>query len=181
VVFLDEPSSGIDLEGRELIRNTVSQLTTDGVAVILTTHDLDEGQRMADTVVIVDHGKVVANGTTEELLASGDGDEILFTAPTGLDTVAMSESLGFAVTTSGHGDYQAATAPTPQSVAALTNYLASNNVALGDLRAGRQRLDDVFRRLTSSTGDPAAATPDQRRGRDRRGRDRRRRKGGDPV
>ena len=90
VVFLDEPTSGIDQEGRELVRDVVAQLTGDGVAVVLTTHDLDEGQRMADRVVIVDHGKVVADGTTAELLSSGEGDEILFAAPVGLDTASLS-------------------------------------------------------------------------------------------
>ena len=164
VVFLDEPTSGIDQEGRELVREVVAQLTGDGVAVVLTTHDLDEGQRMADRVVIVDHGKVVADGTTAELLSSGEGDEILFAAPAGLDTASLSSALGGRVGVVSPGEYRAEVAPTPTNVAALTAWLAERDLPLGDLRAGRQRLDDVFRRLTANT-----AAPEQPAGR-RRGR-----------
>ena len=164
VVFLDEPTSGIDQEGRELVRDVVAQLTGDGVAVVLTTHDLDEGQRMADRVVIVDHGKVVADGTTAELLSSGDGDEILFAAPAGLDTASLSGTLGGAVDAVSVGEYRAKVAPTPANVAALTAWLAERDLPLGDLRAGRQRLDDVFRRLTANTEAPTEPTG-RRRGR----------------
>ena len=164
VVFLDEPTSGIDQEGRELVRDVVAQLTGDGVAVVLTTHDLDEGQRMADRVVIVDHGKVVADGTTAELLSSGDGDEILFAAPADLDTASLSAALGGEVGAVSAGEYRAKVAPTPANVAALTAWLAERDLPLGDLRAGRQRLDDVFRRLTANTGAPAEPAG-RRRGR----------------
>jgi ABC-2 type transport system ATP-binding protein len=161
VVFLDEPTSGIDQEGRELVRDVVTQLTSEGVAVVLTTHDLDEGQRMADRVVIVDHGKVVADGTTSDLLSSGEGDEILFAAPAGLDTASLAAALGGEVDAVSAGEYRARVAPSPANVAALTAWLAERNLPLGDLRAGRQRLDDVFRRLTANTVAPAA--PEGRR------------------
>ena len=164
VVFLDEPTSGIDQEGRELVRDVVAQLTGDGVAVVLTTHDLDEGQRMADRVVIVDHGKVVADGTTAELLSSGEGDEILFAAPVGLDTASLSTALGGDVSAVSSGEYRAQVPPTPANVAALTAWLAERDLPLGDLRAGRQRLDDVFRRLTANT-EPPAQPEGRRRGR----------------
>ena len=164
VVFLDEPTSGIDQEGRELVREVVTRLTDDGVAVVLTTHDLDEGERMADRVVIVDHGKVVADGTTAELLSSGEGDEILFAAPAGLDLASLSSTLGGQVSAVSPGEYRAEVAPTPANVAALTAWLAERDLPLGDLRAGRQRLDDVFRRLTANTVAPVAPTG-RRRGR----------------
>jgi len=164
VVFLDEPTSGIDQEGRELVRDVVTQLTGDGVAVVLTTHDLDEGQRMADRVVIVDHGKVVADGTTAELLSTGEGDEILFAAPVGLDTASLSTALGGDVVAVSSGEYRAQVPPTPANVAALTAWLAERDLPLGDLRAGRQRLDDVFRRLTANT-EPPVQPAARRRGR----------------
>jgi len=170
VVFLDEPTSGIDQEGRTLVREVVDQLTDDGVAVVLTTHDLDEGQRMADRVVIVDHGRVVADGTTAELLSSTDGDEILFAAPDGLDTTSLGAAVGGAVDVVGPGEYRARVAPSPANVAALTAWLAARDLPLGDLRAGRQRLDDVFRRLTSSTGAPDMADEGRRGRRSRRSR-----------
>lgn len=171
VVFLDEPTAGIDLEGRELVRRTVSALTGEGAAVVLTTHDLDEGQRMADRVVIVDHGRIVADGTTAELLGAGTGDEIRFAAPDGIDVASLGAALGGTVTASTGGEYVAAVPPTPANVAALTAWLAERDLPLGDLRAGRQRLDDVFRRLTSGTSSVDTAAPSTgRRGRGRRGR-----------
>ena len=62
VAFLDEPTSGVDLAGRQVIREVVAELRDDGVTVLLTTHDLDEAERLADRVVIVDHGRLVADG-----------------------------------------------------------------------------------------------------------------------
>src|SRR5690606_5962552 len=67
VAFLDEPSSGVDPQGRLAIREVVAGLRDDGVTVVLTTHDLDEAERLADHVVILDRGRVVAAGTPDEL------------------------------------------------------------------------------------------------------------------
>ena len=171
VVFLDEPTAGIDLEGRDLVRSAVADLTASGAAVVLTTHDLDEGQRMADRVVIVDHGRVVADGTTAELLGAGAGDEIRFAAPEGLDVADLGTVLGGPVTAATGGEYVAAVPPTPANVAALTAWLAANDLPLGDLRAGRQRLDDVFRRLTgeATSAGPGGPGADGDRRRRRRG------------
>src|SRR6516225_2396469 len=71
VAFLDEPTAGVDPGGRIVIRDVVRELRDRGVAVLLATHELDEAARLADRVVIVDHGKVVAAGTPGELMASG--------------------------------------------------------------------------------------------------------------
>ena len=71
VAFLDEPASGVDPVGRLAIREVVAGLRDDGVTVVLTTHDLDEAERLADHVVILDHGRVVAAGDPDELRAAG--------------------------------------------------------------------------------------------------------------
>jgi ABC-2 type transport system ATP-binding protein len=148
VAFLDEPTAGVDVSGRQVIRQLVRELREHGVAVVLTTHELAEAEHLADEVVIVDHGRVVASGTLAELLAGG-GAEIRFGAPPGLDVAALSQRLGAPVTEVTPGEYVAATASTPTAVAALTAWLAEHDLPLADLRAGRERLEDVFLRLTA--------------------------------
>jgi ABC-2 type transport system ATP-binding protein len=147
-VFLDEPTAGVDLEGRDLIRSVIDELRSDGVAVLVTTHDLDEAQRLADHVVIMDRGVVVADGSPTELMTSGAGDHVSFGAPPGLELDSLSQRLGAPVVEVTRGEYRVDAAPTPATVAALTAWLAEHDLPLADLRAGRERLDDVFRRLT---------------------------------
>ena len=157
VVFLDEPTAGVDLDGRRIVRELVGELRDDGVCVLLTTHDLDEAERVADRVVIIDRGRIVADAPAGELLATAPADDIAFAAPPGLDLAALSAAVGGPVTSPRPGEYLAAVAPTPTNVAAITTWLAEHDVALGDLRAGRRRLEEVFDRLT---GDGFADDPD---------------------
>jgi ABC-2 type transport system ATP-binding protein len=174
VVFLDEPTAGVDLEGRDLIRRVLDDLRDDGVTVVVTTHDLDEAARCADHIVIIDHGRVVADGTPASLMTDGPSDHLLFGAPQDLDVVALSAALGAAVSQVSRGEYRVEASPTPATIAALTAWLAERDLPLADLRAERQRLDDVFRRLTTpaETGvepDADAGTSTRRRGRSARG------------
>jgi ABC-2 type transport system ATP-binding protein len=164
VAFLDEPTSGVDVGGRQIVRQVIRDLAAGGCCVLLATHELDEAERLADRVLIVDRGTIVAAGSPGELRSAAT-DEIRFGAPPGLDTAALTAVLGAPVREADHGEYVAATAPTPKAVAALTAWLAEHDLPLGDLRAGRQRLEDVFLRLTD-TAPPAAVAG--RRGRRRR-------------
>jgi ABC-2 type transport system ATP-binding protein len=149
VAFLDEPGSGVDPQGRLAIREVVAGLRDDGVTVVLTTHDLDEAEKLADHVVILDHGSVVAAGSPSELMAAGAIDEVRFGAPAGLDVAGVSARLGAPVTEVSAGEYVVAAAGTPDLVAALTAWLAEHDLPLADLRAGRHRLEDVFLRLVA--------------------------------
>jgi ABC-2 type transport system ATP-binding protein len=149
VAFLDEPTAGVDVGGRQVIRQVVRDLRADGVAVVLTTHELAEAEHLADRVVIVDRGRVVAAGTMAELVRGG-GEEIRFGAPAGLEVASLGERLGAVVTEATPGEYVVAAAPTPATVAALTAWLAERELPLADLRAGRQTLEDVFLRLTGT-------------------------------
>jgi ABC-2 type transport system ATP-binding protein len=157
VVFLDEPTAGIDAQARRLVRELVRELATDGVTVLLTTHDLDEAQRVSDRIVIMDHGRIVADGTPESLLRTGDNAAIRFEARPGLDTEGLSTALGGRVEELRAGSYVAHVEPSPAQIAALTAWLAAHDVVLGDLRAGRQSLEDVFLRLTNGGGDAERA------------------------
>jgi ABC-2 type transport system ATP-binding protein len=153
VAFLDEPTAGIDPSGRQLIRRVIADLRAKGVAVLLTTHDLEEAEKLADRVVIVDHGRVLASGTPEELMSAGQRDEIRFGAPAGLDVVSLGAAVSAPVSEVSPGEYRVDGAPDPTRIAAITAWLAERDLPLGDLRAGRQRLEDVFLRLTESATD----------------------------
>jgi len=153
VAFLDEPTSGIDVSGRQVIRELIEELRQTSVTIVVTTHDLEEAERLADRIVIIDRGKVVASGTPAELMRAGDDHEIRFGAPPHLDTAGLGRALNAFVDEISVGEYKVALPPTPNNVAALTAWLAEHDLPLLDLRAGRQRLEDVFLRLTAITGE----------------------------
>jgi len=161
VAFLDEPTAGIDVSGRQLIRQVIDELRAGGVCVVVTTHDLEEAEKIADRVVIVDRGHVVAAGTPAELMKSGGSQEIRFGAPPGLDTAALGKAMMGAVEEVTPGEYVVQLEATPTNVATLTAWLADRDLPLADLRAGRQRLEDVFLRLTSITGEMPAIRIDR--------------------
>ena len=94
VVFLDEPTAGVDPEGRLTIRQVIGDLKADGVCIVLTTHELAEAERLADEVVIVAGGRAVARGTVAELAAAGSAPAIRFGAPAGLDTGSLAAAVG---------------------------------------------------------------------------------------
>jgi ABC-2 type transport system ATP-binding protein len=150
VVFLDEPTAGVDAEGRIVIREVIRTLAAKGVAVVLTTHELGEAERLADHVVILDRGRLVASGTLAELRGRGEREEIRFAAAPGLDVASLGIHLDGTVTEPTPGEYVINVEPNPNNVARLTGWLAERNLPLADLRAGRQSLEDVFLRLTGS-------------------------------
>ena len=158
VVFLDEPTAGVDPVGRATVRDVVAGLRSDGVCVILTSHELDEVQRLADRIVIVDHGKVIAAGRQGEI--QGESEELRFAAQPGLDLDELSVRLSAPISEGPPGEYLVSAPPVPSLVAALAAWLAEHDLPLGDLRAGRQRLEDVFLRLIATAGD-AADTPEE--------------------
>jgi ABC-2 type transport system ATP-binding protein len=180
VAFLDEPSAGVDVSGRRLVRKNVRSLADDGVAVLLTTHDLAEAEHVADRVVIIDHGQVIAAGRPSELTAGAEHAEIRFGAPGGLDVSALGAALAAEVTEETPGEYLVASAPTPTAVAQITAWLAERDLPLADLRAGRHRLEDVFLALTAA-GDSDDSPIDAPPGRSRRRPGRTRRSRGTPT
>lgn len=154
IAFLDEPTNSVDIQGRQLIRALVRELASDGVCVVLTTHDLAEAEKVSDRIVIIDRGRLIAAGTPAELMRADQSGEIRFGAPTGIDVTALGTDLGVGVREESAGEYVVAAEPSPANIAALTGWLAEHDLPLADLRAGRQRLEDVFLRLTRDEGVP---------------------------
>ena len=152
VVFLDEPTAGMDPHARLTTWEVVVGLKERGATVILTTHAMDEAERLCDRVAIIDGGRLVALGTPGDLTRSAGGGETRFTAAPGLDTESLAAALRLApaaVAESKPGEYIVHAAPSPELVAALTAWLRDHGVALGDLRAGRRTLEEVFLQVTS--------------------------------
>jgi ABC-2 type transport system ATP-binding protein len=152
VAFLDEPTSGVDINGRDTIRRIVRELADGGCAVVLATHELDEAERVADRVVIFDRGQVIADGTLADLRRGHD--EIRFRSDAALDAVGLAAAIGHPVRSLGDGGFVIDASPDPRLVATLTGWLADHGHTLADLRGGEQRLEDVFRRLTADPGEP---------------------------
>jgi len=177
VLFLDEPTAGVDPEGRIAVRTIIADMRDRGVCVILTTHELAEAERLADRVVIIDHGRMLADGTPAAL-ASGTADgSIRFSTEPLIDAAALAATLGAgaALDEERPGFYRLRPPPgsaTPAVVATLAGWLAERNLALGDLRTG-QSLEEAYLAITGSrvVGDSGAAeAPPGRSGRGSHGR-----------
>jgi ABC-2 type transport system ATP-binding protein len=145
VAFLDEPTAGVDPEGRLAIRAVVADLRRQGVCVLLTTHELAEAEKMADRIVILSSGRVVLEGTPQGLTAARGTVGLSFGAPAGLDTASLAEALGpdARVTERAPGRYDIAGVSGPQATAALATWLAARQVTMTDLVTGRT-LEDVY-------------------------------------
>jgi len=183
VAFLDEPTAGVDPEGRIAVRAVVAGLKEKGVCVLLTTHELGEAEKMADRIVILSSGRIVLEGTPRELTAAGGraAPVIAFGAPAGLDTAGLAAAVGpgTVVTEPSPGRYrvEGAAAAGPGGTAAVATWLAGRGAALTDLTAGRSLEDVYFEAVGAAAADvaidpapqdPAAEAQRQRRGRRRR-------------
>jgi ABC-2 type transport system ATP-binding protein len=173
VVFLDEPTAGMDPHARVTTWKVIRSLREGGKTVLLTTHAMDEAERLCDRVAIIDRGRLVALGSPAELTRSEGAGETRFSAAPGLELAALAGALSLppaAVSEDRPGEYVVRAAPSPELVASLAGWLRDRGVALGDLRAGRRSLEEVF---LSLTGEASAAMPADN-GNSSRGRIRRR-------
>ncbi len=150
LVFLDEPTAGLDPQARHATWDIVEALRNDGVSVVLTTHLLDEAERLADDVVVVDHGRVVAAGTVAELTSRGAAGQLRFRSTPGLDLDQLLSALpaGSAAKESPAGQYLVEGLMDPQLLATVTAWCASNDAMAADLQIERRSLEDVFLELT---------------------------------
>lgn len=146
VAFLDEPTSGVDVDGRDVIRAIVRELADDGCTVLLASHELAEAEKVADNVVVMGAGRVLSHGPIGALLQQRT--TVRFVSREGIDTVALSAHLGHGVNPRGNGSYEIESAGTPHVVSVLTAWLAEHALPLLGLDAGSETLEDAYRRVT---------------------------------
>ncbi len=152
LVFLDEPTAGMDPRARATTWDLVRTLSDDGVTVVLTTHAMDEAEQLCDRVGIIDGGRLVACGTPASLTLDAAVDELRFSAAPGLDCAAVAAAVGLSVelvVEERPGVYLLRADPTPKLVADLAGWLRDRDVRIGELRTGRRTLEEVFLQLTS--------------------------------
>jgi ABC-2 type transport system ATP-binding protein len=150
LVFLDEPTSGMDPQARRATWDLVRAMKSDGVSVVLTTHFLDEAEQLADHVVVVDAGRVVAAGSPAELTRAGAEGQIRFRAVPALRLESLVNALpaGSAAREDEPGRYVVTGDVTPQFLATLTAWCANQHVLAEELAVERRSLEDVFLELT---------------------------------
>jgi ABC-2 type transport system ATP-binding protein len=152
LVFLDEPTAGMDPQARHATWDLVGQLRAAGVSIILTTHFMEEAERLCDYVAIIDHGQLVAAGTPGQL--TGTVGQLRFRAEPGLDTGSLLAALppgGLAKESpAGHYVIEVPGAVDPLLLAAVTAWCAERGVLATSLRIESRTLEDVFLELTGT-------------------------------
>lgn len=150
LVFLDEPTAGMDAHARIVVWELIDALRSDGVTVVLTTHQLTEAEELADRLVIIDHGVAVAGGTPAELMRSGAENQLRFRAPRMLDLSLLISALpeSYNATETVPGEYLVEGHIDPQVLATVTAWCARLDVLATDMRVEQRSLEDVFLDLT---------------------------------
>ena len=153
VLFLDEPTTGLDPRGRLSMWEVISALVTDGTTVLLTTQYLEEADQLANQIAVVDHGRVIAKGTSDDLKAQVGGERLELTVVHRDDLATAVEvlrpfSLGDITISSDSRSLVLPVAQGAQLLASVVRDLDAAQVPLDDLALRRPTLDDVFLTLT---------------------------------
>ena len=154
VLFLDEPTTGLDPVGRKSVWGMIRQLAGSGVTILLTTQYMDEADQLAARIAVIDHGKKIAEGTPRELkVATGSGFlHVAVADPNRLDEAAklLESRLGASVQRSVEGVTLAIVARTPHDANAALGALIHAGIELSDFSMGSPSLDEVFFALTGA-------------------------------
>ena len=162
VLFLDEPTTGQDPRNRIEVWEAVRALVEDGTTVVLTTHYLDEADRLADAISVVDEGRVIAAGTPEQLKSRIGGDQVDLVLRDAADLPAAADLVARVAVDGGPSldpDRRRVTAPVGDRVASLTEVLRAleeHGIEAEDVALRRPTLDEVFLRLTGRPAEVAA-------------------------
>src|SRR5947208_12929410 len=151
LLFLDEPTAAMDPQARLATWEIIRDVKQRGTTVLLTTHLIDEAERLADRVAIIDHGRLLALDSPAQLTGLHNASIVRFVAPPGLHCTKLG-ALPSAQKAEDirPGSYLIETAQVPALLAELTAWLRDNNITLSELRIGHGSLEDLFLRLTGA-------------------------------
>ncbi|MFC0315417.1 ABC transporter ATP-binding protein [Gordonia phosphorivorans] len=152
LVFLDEPTAGLDAHARILVWELISALRADGVSVLLTTHLLDEAEQLADQIVIIDHGAVVASGTPADLTGAHSQDRLRLVTATAFEASDLAAALGpgYRCERGTGGACTVIGAVTPQLIAEVAAWCAAHDILATEITAAQLSLEEVFLNLTGA-------------------------------
>ena len=154
VLFLDEPSTGLDPQARLFVHDRVAELAAAGVTVVLTTHDMDEAAKLADRVGIVDHGRLLALDSPEALVADLPGEATIDLTLTDGDVEALRERVAAVRGVAGVEELSAGLLRVSceheagPALPAVLGAVAEAGATVGDVELGEPTLEDVFIHLT---------------------------------
>jgi ABC-2 type transport system ATP-binding protein len=149
LLFLDEPTTGFDPAARREMWDVVAALRSRGTTILLTTHYMEEAERLADRIAVIADGRIVSLGTPGSLgRRRSMAAEISFTPPAGLDVAALPDRLG-AEGPDADGKVRAHHENVLDALSALTSWAIERNVDLPDLEVRRPTLEDVYLELTN--------------------------------
>jgi ABC-2 type transport system ATP-binding protein len=160
ILFLDEPTTGLDPRARIELWGVLERLVEGGVTVLLTTQYLDEAERLADDIAVVDHGRVIARGDARSLKRQVGGDQLHVIARDEADLDAIAQIMGRCAQAEPTVDRatRSVTAPTeggPGAIASLAAELDGAGIGVEDLGLRQPTLDDVFLTLTGTPAEQA--------------------------
>ena len=163
ILFLDEPTTGLDPKARQDVWRMIRGLAQSGVTILLTTQYLEEADQLASRIAVIDHGRKIAEGTSRELKAqTGSGFlHVTLAEPRDLDRAAalLSARLGGTVKPNVEGASLSAMAPTAADANAAIAALIADGVELSDFAMGQPSLDEVFFALTGRMNPETEAEP----------------------
>jgi ABC-2 type transport system ATP-binding protein len=152
LLFLDEPTAGMDPQARHLTWDVIRGLKEGGATVLLTTHLMDEAERLADRIAIMDQGRLLVVGTPQEIIEqarTGPASSLRVTLPHPVDVAGLSALPGFGQVRQVEPGVYVQDAADPATLAAtLTAWLRDQGIVLRELRIGGGSLEDVFLQLT---------------------------------